>query len=169
LGENDHRSRRIGAISVRQFHYLKRSDATARIAAEAARDSADALISAERAHLFVVIEGNTIGSIAAKYGGWDQSEQMFNDDVESPGVGYSFKNIGKTHAIIKKLSNQIIVGAEFPQPATYTIRETMPDNLVIAPDAPSATLTCLMEETFNVGGAVNFQKRKVAFWFMCAS
>jgi hypothetical protein len=55
---------------------------------------------------------------------------MFNDDVESPGVGYSFKNIGKTHAIIKKLSNQIIVGAEFPQPATYTIRETMPDNLV---------------------------------------
>ena len=73
---------------------------------------------------------------------------MFNDDVESPGVGYSFKNIGKTHA---------------------TIRETMPDNLVIAPDAPSATLTCLMEETFNVGGAVNFQKRKIAFWFMCAS
>jgi hypothetical protein len=155
----------LGAISVRQFHYLKRSDATARIAAEAARNSADALISAERAHLFVAVDGNTIGEIVSKYGMWDKSESMFSDDVETPSVAYSFRNFGKTHAIIKELSNQLITAAEFPKVAEYTIREVIPDELVIAPGSQSAIMTCLMQDTFNVGGAVSFQKRKLAFWF----
>jgi hypothetical protein len=150
----------LGAISVRQFHYLKRSDATARIAAEAARNSADALISAERAHLFVAVDGNTIGEIVSKYGMWDKSESMFSDDVETPSVAYSFRNFGKTHAIIKELSNQLITAAEFPKVAEYTIREVIPDELVIAPGSQSAIMTCLMQDTFNVGGAVSFQKRK---------
>jgi hypothetical protein len=155
----------LGAISIRQFHYLKRSDATARIAAEAARNSANALISAERAHLFVAVDANSIGEIVSTYGRWDKSESMFSQDVETPSVAYSFRNFGKTHAIIKELSNQIIAAAEFPKVAEFTIREVMPDELVIAPGGQSAIMTCLMQDTFNVGGAVNFQKRKVAFWF----
>jgi len=153
------------AVSLRQFHYLKRSDITARIAAEAARKSANALVSAERAHLFVATNGNTISKIVGTYGRWDKSESMFEDDVESPTVAYSFKNFGKTHATIKELSNQIIAADEFPKLVEYTIREQMPDDLVIAPGGSSAVLTCVMEETFKVGDAVNFQKRKLAVWF----
>lgn len=155
----------LGAISVRQFHYLKQSDATSRIAADAARTSADALISAERAHLFVSIHNHSIGRLAGIHGAYENSPSMFDQDIESPSISYLFTNFGKTHAITKELSNQIIVAAEFPTVVEYTIRATMPADLVVAPGASTELLTCLMEDTFRVRDAVDFQKRKLAFWF----
>jgi hypothetical protein len=53
----------------------------------------------------------------------------------------------------------------FPKLAEYTIRETMPEQRVVMPGAPSMIMTCLMQETCTVEKCVEFQKRQSAFWF----
>jgi hypothetical protein len=90
---------------------------------------------------------------------------MFGQELDSPGIGYSFKNFGKTAAILKKLSDQIILQPTFPTTPTYADREQMPDELVIEPGKPSATLGSMMKDTLTIRDAVAFQERKTAFWF----
>jgi hypothetical protein len=151
---------------------MKRSVMAAEDAAKAAdkstdagRRNIDAFMSAEKAHLFIEIKGETIAKLVSTYGRWDKSEGMFADEVDTPSVAYFFMNIGKTAAILKEISNQLTFQAAFPKVADYIIREAMPDQRVVMPGASSMIMTCLMQDTFTVGKCVDFQKRKSAFWF----
>jgi hypothetical protein len=125
----------------------------------------DAYMSAEMARLFIEIKSDTIAKIVGTYGRWDKSESMFGEEVETPGVGYCFKNIGKSFAIIKELSNQLVFETDFPMVPVYTIRDTLPNERVVMPGQYSAIMGCMMQDNLTVGKCVEFQKRIRAFWF----
>jgi hypothetical protein len=132
--------------------------------ANAAELSAQALMNAERARLFVAIQTENISTIVGRGGFFNKSESMFKQELQSPGIGYLFKNVGKTAAILKEVSEQIIVKPEFPIDAPYSVRE-QPEDLVIEPGKAGSTFACIMRDTLTVGDAVGFEKRKLAFWF----
>jgi hypothetical protein len=136
-----------------------------RIAADAANRSAKAFMRAERAYLFIQIKSETASDIVSKYGFWEKSVSMFDDDIDTPSVGYSFRNFGRTAAILKEFSNHLVFATDFPNAAEYTIREGNPDELIVEPNGTSTILGCLLETTFTVGSAVDFQNRKASFWF----
>jgi hypothetical protein len=130
-----------------------------------AQGNTEALINAENAYMFVAVTHETASKVVSTFGRWDKSESMFADEVETPSVAYSMKNFGRTPALLKEISNQLIIAPIFPQPASHTIREQMPEDLIVSPGEPSSTLVCSMEETFTVGDAVKFQQRETIFWF----
>jgi hypothetical protein len=155
-------SRQVAAIQARQTRISNRE---AKRAADAANRNARAFMSAERAYLFIQINEETASDIVSKYGRYNQSADMFDEELDTPSVGYSFKNFGRTAAILKEFSDQLVFAADLSNVAEYSIRESMPDELVVEPGAPSAILGCLLNTTFNVGNAVDFRNRKAAFWF----
>ena len=155
-------ARQIATIQARQMRASIREAARS---ADAASRNARAFMSAERAYLFIQINSETASDIVSKYGFWNKSVGMFEDDVDTPSVGYSFKNFGRTAAILKEFSNQLVFLPDFPNVSEYKIRESMPDELIVEPSGTSAILGCLLEATFTVGNAVDFQERKASFWF----
>jgi hypothetical protein len=155
-------SRQIAAIQARQTRVSNREAARA---ADAASRNANAFMKAERGYLFIKINTETVAKIVSTYGRWDKSLSMFKDEVDTPSVAYSFKNFGRTAAVLKEFSNHLVFQPDFPSVAEYRIRDSVPDELVVEPGKTSAILGCLMEGTFTVGKCVAFQERKAAFWF----
>jgi hypothetical protein len=93
----------LGAISVRQFHYLKRSDETARITAEAAKKSADAAVAVESARLFFFPGSHNYWEAVGQYADrWPNSPQM-GPIQNTVYARFAFKNYGKTPAILKEV------------------------------------------------------------------
>jgi len=74
-------------------------------------------------------------------------------------------HIAKAFHSIEGIITALATAAIALKPAEHVIRESMPEELVIEPGHPSATLICIMKDTFTVGEAVRFQKRKTAIWF----
>lgn len=131
---------------------------------EIARANTDALINSEKAHLFISIKSETVANVVGRSGAWDKSPDMWRHNASpSPGVGYAFKNHGRTAAILKSIGEQMIVADEFPDEWDIEPRD-MPDQLVISPDEESSTLLCY-DRDFTVGNAVEFQKDRTAIWF----
>jgi hypothetical protein len=131
---------------------------------EARRNTA-AFMSAEKANVFIEIKESTVAKIVGSYGLWDKTTSMFPDVVESPCVAYFFSNIGRTAAIIREISNQLVFLADFPNGADYSIREPFPERPVIMPDKTSDIFVCCMEDAMTVGKCVDFQAQRGAFWF----
>src|SRR5262249_7851863 len=137
----------------------------AKDAFDAATLSAKAFMSAERATLSVQINSETVADLVGKYAGSDRSVGTLSTELAAPGLAYSFRNIGRTAAILKELSNHLVLQPESPPAADYRIRETMPEDLVVEAGKTSAVLGCLMEDAFTVEKAVDFQNWRSAFWF----
>lgn len=130
-------SRQVAAIQARQTRISNRE---AKRAADAASRNAKAFMSAERAYLFIQINEETASDIVSKFGRYNQSADMFDEELDTPSVGYSFKNFGRTAAILKEFSDQLIFATDFPNVSEYSIRESMPDELVVEPGAPAQSL-----------------------------
>jgi hypothetical protein len=147
-------------ISAAQSRDMKASIAVARDAAGAAQKSADALISAERAHLLVSVEENNILDIVGFHGQFNDANR--EDDLETPGVGYFFKNFGKTHATVKEVRVQLVLAPKLVldiPPIPYIIREPF-----VGPQARTEKFGCLMFDTMTVGKALAFKRGESAFW-----
>ena len=134
-------------------------------AVDAAAENAKAFMSAERAALFIQINSETVADLVTRHGGPDRSVEMFPGELETPALVYSFKNTGRTAAILKEVSNQLVFQADFPEAAGYRIRETMPGDLVVEAGKTSAVFGCLAEDAFADGKAADFQNGRSAFWF----
>ena len=95
----------LGAISLRQFYYLSRSDATARMAAEAARDSADAFPVVERAYVYpIIVSAGTTEACIENAKVFYLGDPSKNDEptTDRAEITFKFKNYGKTPAILKR-------------------------------------------------------------------
>src|SRR5262249_5962207 len=132
----------------------------AKDAFDAATLSAKAFMSAERATLSVQINSETVADLVGKYAGSDRSVGTLSNELAAPGLVCSFRNIGRTAAILKELSNHLVLQPEFPPAADYRIRETMPEDLVVEAGKTSAVLGCLMETDFTVEKAISCQNRR---------
>jgi hypothetical protein len=152
--------------SVRQSRDMQSSVAAIGRSADAAKRSADAFMSAEKAHLFIDIKQETAGKIVATAGRWDKSESMFESEVDRPAVAYFFTNIGRSSAILKELSENFVFESLDPEPdlTWYALREQPVEQIVVMPGQPSSTFICPLKGTMTVGKCVDFQKRKAGFW-----
>jgi hypothetical protein len=94
----------LGAISVRQFHYLKRSDVTARLSAKAAQQAADALPVVERAYVYpMIVSAGAARQCIENALVYYLADPDKNDEPipETAEITFKLKNYGKTPAILK--------------------------------------------------------------------
>jgi hypothetical protein len=148
--------------SVVQSRDMQASIAVAKKGAEAALKSADALISAERAHLFVTVDETNILDVVGPSGRFNPGSSR-EGELDTPSVGYSFKNFGRTHATIKEVGAQLILAPKLTLDDEGIPLDTFREPIV-GPQALTEKFGCLMYETLTVGGAMDFKQRKAAFW-----
>jgi hypothetical protein len=93
---------------------------SAAAAADAAKLNAQAVITAERARIYIQVGGaELIGKIkhSINYSPANTPEQLQAPINAIVGVAYAVKNYGRTPAIIKEISHQLIIAETLPGPA----------------------------------------------------
>lgn len=107
----------LAIVGVFQIIYLNRADKTARLAAEAAKASADALQVSERANVIEKLEGTmNMDSLYRSGESFPNSPSM--ETAPQPvaiGTTAFFKNYGKTPAIILSYSIEPFISEEIPR------------------------------------------------------
>src|SRR5581483_425887 len=71
-----------------QAFYLRGTLLVTKAAADAASLNARALMRAERGYLFIQITAERVSKITRESGRWDKSEAMFNEETDTPSLGY---------------------------------------------------------------------------------
>ena len=138
--------------------FIRESFGSAKKASEAAKLNAEALINAERARIFVTIEQDTADSIrsAAKHA---NSTEKDGDALDSSvGLYYGLKNYGKTPAIIKEISQQLVLAPELAKEREYNPKSPLPIEPTLGPveQTPRGTLVCTLDRKITVGEAKEF-------------
>lgn len=147
-----------------QLRSLSHANETARVSAEAAKLSADALVSAERAHLFVRIHAQSVQQQIT-------NASMPGDDwnagyLEPPlHVSYVIKNFGKTPAILREISHTLDI-FELPDEAIYSPSRGLPDQRVLGSDAETMPIWCDCLSVVTVGQAREVAMGKLAVWLV---
>jgi hypothetical protein len=144
----------------------KAADAAAK-GAKAAELNAQAVIDAERARIFVSIEQDTVDSIrsAAKY---VNSPEMDSGTISTAvGLFYSFKNYGKTPAILKEISHQMVLTPELAKEREYVLIVPLPIEHILSPGekTPEQTLFCCLDRKITVGEAKKIHALENTVWF----
>jgi hypothetical protein len=157
-------SRKIAGVQARQTRQAIRE---ARRSADASKHSTDAFMTAEKARLITEIKASTVAKILKDNVLYDGTLSKFDEEVDTPSLGYYFVNIGRTPAVIKELSNHLVFAALSPEPdlTWYAIREQAVEQPVILPGKESSIFGCLTQGTMTLGKCVEFHKRRAGFWF----
>jgi hypothetical protein len=113
-------------VSGVQGFLLLRADKTARIAADAAKRSADSAFAAERARFFIVIRNHNIAQIVAST---EHRGSLISG--ENFSIRYHFENYGKTPGIIKELTLDSMITAAPADPLSHPlIRKEFPERMI---------------------------------------
>jgi hypothetical protein len=149
-----------------QLWFIRASFRDARKAAEAARLNAEAVIDAERARIFVIIEQDTADAIrsAAKHA--NSPEKDGNTLDSSVGLFYGLKNYGKTPAIIREIGYQLVLAPELAQEREYSPKNPLPIENILGPgeQTPRGTLVCSLDRKITVGEAKEILALKNSLW-----
>jgi hypothetical protein len=147
----------LALVSIFQGAMLLRSDKTSRIAADAAKLNAQAVISAERAYVFVEIGVQTVVDIV-----------RYMQDMPSVAprpilIQYRFTNYGKTPAVIRKITYGAVVAENLPRQREYSQVLHLPTHLLGAEQS-----TKMLEyDEFKISAAIAsaILDLKGTFWF----
>jgi hypothetical protein len=104
----------LAFVSIYQGVLLLRADKTARVAADAAKRSADAAFAAERARFFIVIDSHNLSQVIGNV----ESHGILASG-ENFSIKYRFQNYGKTPGIIKELTLNLAFGAGPFDPSSH--------------------------------------------------
>jgi hypothetical protein len=147
----------LAAVSIFQGIMLLRSDKTARIAADAAKLNAQAVIAAERAYVFVEINLENVADII------NYMHDMPSVAPRPILIQYCFTNYGKTPAVIKSIGYGAVVAENLPRQREYSHVLHLPTHLLGA-----ETSTRMIEyDEFKISAAVasSIRNLKDTFWF----
>jgi hypothetical protein len=146
--------------------FAKASEAPKK-ASEAAQLSAEALINAERARIFIIIEQDTADSIRAAAKHANSTEKDGDALDSSVGLYYGLKNYGKTPAIIKEISQQLVLAPQLAKEREYSPKTPLPIEPTLGPgeQTPRGTLVCSLDRKITVGEAKEILTLKNALWF----
>jgi hypothetical protein len=132
-----------------------------RTAAEAAKLTAQAVIDADRAYLFPEIGGHNITAMietAATIKGPDDGTRV------AIHLSYSFKNYGRTPAIIRAISQGAVIAPELPDERTSSVVVHLPCHILAADKStPQIQVTPLPVLTSTV--AKSIRDIENTFWF----
>ncbi len=165
----------VGAIQVgffyRQLDLIRRSLAPAEKAAKAAEDAAkaananaQAVIDAERAHLYVIIKNETVDSTFSSARRYDNSPGMHPDRMTGPGIQYVLRNYGKTPAILQHVWHGISIQTAPTEMRTLVAGDGALQVIGVDTDAPVETVTYTEPFTFGDARAL-VTEDKVLYFF----
>jgi hypothetical protein len=143
-----------------------KSAGAAEKSADAAKLSAQAAINADRAFLFISIEYDNFNNIA---GIALANKSFFPDDIKGVPpymeAQYTIKNYGKTFALIKEVSHQLVVSPIFPTEPEYEIIQPAPiSNIILDSAEKTHAIHCRAESLITVEQAKAIWASKSALW-----
>jgi hypothetical protein len=132
--------------------------AVARKGADAALLNAEAVINAERAHLFVNIELENIAAMVSN------AARAIGDGTYALRVSYAFKNYGRTPAIIREINHGAIIKFELPRERTYSAVVDLPVHILGAGEKSPPISNAVMPR-MTTSLAESIRNIDAAFWF----
>ena len=141
----------------------------AKESSEAAKLNAEAVIETERARIFVHIgtdnafmvlrAANIEAAVADEPDTFKMSNSVF--------VEYRLKNYGRTPAIIKEISHQLICAPKLEKMRRYTPILPLPIDHILGGDqkTPQNRLSCRLDRALTIGDAKQIQRLDSALWF----
>jgi hypothetical protein len=148
----------------RQLKLIRESLVPAKEAAESAKLNAEAVMTAEGAHLYPVLANDNLHDEVFRGIIWYPNSGNESDNVPTPSVTVRFKNYGKTPAVVES----IMWGIEFyPTPSSLRTMH-MPDRTVIeiiVAGQETADLKVDMLATFNRGMAKSVREYRSELLF----
>jgi hypothetical protein len=132
-----------------------------RIAAVAAKESADAAVAAERARFFIVIDGYNIGRIL---GAFEGTEFGAIGRTTPPTISYCFKNYGKTPGIIRETCLGITFAAD-PVIPVYLVKISSFPEYMIGADGSTAPKEISLYQSLTADQAGAISRNTGRLWF----
>jgi hypothetical protein len=151
----------LAGVSIFQGFLLLRADKTARIAADAAKRSADSAFAAERARFFIVIESHNLSSLVSNV----EATGRILVGGEKVSIQYRFQNYGKTPGIIKELSLASAVAPSPVDPQSHRLLYKDFTEHMIGANGSTKTVTYFPERLPNGFEIQAIGKNATRFWF----
>ena len=87
--------------------------------------------------------------------------------IASVGLYYGLKNYGKTPAIIREISQQLVLAPELAKGREYSPKNPLPIEPTLGPaeQTPRGTLVCSLDRKITVGEAKEIIALKNTLWF----
>jgi hypothetical protein len=139
----------VGTFQVRQG---RRSLAVAVKAADASLLNAEALIGAERAHLFVIVKSTELhqalrGSV---FYGESESQELLDSKIPRPYLEFAIKNTGRTAAIMQDVSYQLIQADAETSEWQFAYQDTIVHTVVEGGDETSPPTPCVSDHDLTI-------------------
>jgi hypothetical protein len=156
----------LAFVSAFQLFFLTRADKTARIAAEAASLNAKAALRAEQAHVYPIIEDESIVQMVKLWGRSGNSPDSTKDEIQGMGVSYRLKNYGKTPAIIRIAGHELVHAFRPPEDESKIVAFLEVDK-ILGPEESTETMVCSLhpQHPFSVADAMSVLRGKTTIWF----
>jgi hypothetical protein len=110
-------------LFVWQLLLIQNSARDTKVAADAAKLNALAVINAERAHLYVIVKQHNVSDLISAAGGTRFSEAIAKDRMNPPTLAYTLKNYGKTPALVEDIAHCVSISETEGGPRTYATPE----------------------------------------------
>jgi hypothetical protein len=150
-------------VSDRQAIEIQNQLDLARISARAAEQSAKAAIAAERARLYVNIDGNNFMECindASAYENTPSVDEHPLRDAKLPKAEIKFTNYGKSPAVVVEVGLSVFLADKEPHP-TWTVKIVKQD--VVAPNQSSETFTEMIG-AMTMGQAKKIRDGLLTIW-----
>lgn len=133
-----------------------------------AKQSSDALVAAERAQLFILMD---YSNVEQKIRDWIGSCSVGDDGSHLAGsfhVSYWIKNFGKTPAVIKEISHEISFMTDLmPEPYYIAIPSSaLPSRYVIEAGGHTDPIACQSTANWPIGVVRGVANRECSIWFI---
>jgi hypothetical protein len=141
-----------------------------RIAAQAAKESADALAQSERAQFFVIVRNEKIEALVRPIRlSIQANEKVANDEIvgreQTTTVQCVFKNYGKTPAIVKEINLRLAYFENLPAEPVYIARDTVLSEFMVASGNETDPQNCELERRLTREQTNRVVRAQSYIWF----
>jgi len=123
-------------------------------AANAAELNAEALISAERAQLFVIVKRTNLFDALMGTRFYRETESMRGSRIPRPELEFTIKNTGRTAAIMQDVSYQIIQADPDTTMWQYAYQDTIVNSVIEGGDETAPPTPCMMDVNWTLGDGI---------------
>jgi len=135
-----------------------------RVAANAAKQSADALVAAEQAQLLTIFEASNIPHVLSELGRHDHPASAGVTTGERVSVRYVFKNYGKSPAILKEISHDLQHWNDLPDELRYFPIPEMPKERAVMAGGSTESFQCIVMAPLTAGAATSIRTGDSFLW-----
>jgi hypothetical protein len=158
----------LGAATVGLYFTGEKQIGIARESADAARLNAEALISAERAHLITIIVDTNIWETlrSSRFYGESSSPEMNDSELPVPSFRFAIRNTGRTAAVLTEVSYQLQQSAANRRVWEYPVFDTIVSPLIEGAQTSDPPTFCTIASRMSLrdGVAAIDGRRPLSFY-----